>query len=199
MDSIPGIGDSQQVLLVIADDMGSPKAKAYAYEKINGAWQPTLEAMEAVLGSGGLSYNKKEGDKKSPIGVYKLERCFGREENPGTKLSYTQFYQNDFWVDDIHSEYYNTFQKGPSNGRWISAEDLYVVGNRYKYFIVIEYNTVNPLPGAGSAIFLHIWKSPDTPTSGCTALSEENLLGVIRWLDPAKKPVLAQFPAKDFK
>jgi len=197
LDSIPGIRDSQQVLLIIADDISSSIAKAYAYQKLDGAWQPAWEEMDSVLGSKGLTYNKKEGDKKSPIGVFKLERCFGREENPGTKLSYTQFSQNDFWVDDINSEYYNTFQAGPSDGRWNSAEDLFAVGDRYKYFAVIEYNTVNPVPGAGSAIFLHIWKSPETPTSGCTALSEENLLKVVRWLDPAKKPVLAQFPATD--
>ena len=199
LSSIPGIGDSRQVLLVVADDLDSLKAKARAYEKIDGIWQPALKVMDAVLGSRGLSYQKREGDKKSPIGVFQLERCFGRVENPGTKLSYTQFFQNDFWVDDPQSEYYNTFQRGPANGRWSSAEDLFAIGDRYKYFAVVEYNTVNPLPGAGSAIFLHVWKGQDSPTSGCTALSGENLLEIIRWLDPVKKPVLAQFPAKDLK
>lgn len=199
LSSIPGIRDSQQVLLVVADDTDAYKAKVHAYEKIDGTWQPAFNVMDAVLGSRGLAYSKKEGDRKSPIGVFKLERCFGRVENPGTKLSYTQFFQNDFWVDDSNSELYNTFQKGPPNGRWSSAEDLFAVGDRYKFFAVVEYNTVNPLPEAGSAIFLHIWKSQDSPTAGCTALSEENLLEIIRWLNPAQKPVLAQFPAKDLK
>ncbi len=92
---------------------------------------------------------------------------------------------------------YNTFQEGPANGRWSSAEDLFAIGNRYKYFVVVEYNTVNPLPGAGSAIFLHIWKDQNSPTSGCTAFSEKDLLKILCWLDPAQNPVLAQFPAKD--
>ncbi len=197
LDEVPGIGQSQQVLLVIADGTDTIRADARAYEKVNGAWRLAFEPMDAVLGSKGLAYSKKEGDKKSPIGVYPLERCFGRGENPGTKLSYTQFYQNDFWVDDMYSELYNTFQKGPVNGRWSSAEDLFAIGNVYKYFAVIEYNTVNPLPGVGSAIFLHIWRDQDSPTAGCTALSEENVLKIIRWLDPAYKPVLAQFPAED--
>ena len=199
IDRIPGIGNSQQVLLVIADGADVIKAEARAYEKINGSWQPSFEPMPAVLGTNGLSYNKKEGDRKSPIGVYPLERAFGSVENPGTKLTYTQFYQNDFWVDDIQSEFYNTFQKGPSNGRWSSAEDLFAIGNRYKYFAVVEYNTVNPLPGAGSAIFLHVWKDQSSPTAGCTAFSEENLLKIMRWLDPAQKPVRAQYPAYDLK
>jgi L,D-peptidoglycan transpeptidase YkuD (ErfK/YbiS/YcfS/YnhG family) len=76
---------------------------------------------------------------------------------------------------------------------------LFAKGNRYKYFAVVEYNTVNPLPGAGSAIFLHVWKDQNNPTTGCTAFSEENLLKIIRWLDPAQKPVLAQFPTNDLK
>ena len=199
LNRIPGIGESKQVLLVIADGTDTYKAKARAYEKVDGAWQPAFEMMDAVLGSKGLTYNKKERDKGSPIGVYSLERCFGRVENPGTKLSYTQFYQNDFWVDDAQSGFYNTFQKGPSNGRWNSAEDLYAIGHVYQYFAVVEYNTVNPMPGAGSAIFLHVWKDKSSPTAGCTALSEENLLKIIRWLDPAQKPVLAQFPVQDIQ
>nr|MBP7175450.1 D-alanyl-D-alanine carboxypeptidase family protein [Thermoclostridium sp.] len=146
LNRIPGLGDSKQVLLVIADGTDTIKAEARAYEKVNESWQPSFEPMPAVLGSKGLSYSKKEGDKKSPIGVYALKRSFGRVENPGTKLTYTQFYQNDFWVDDIQSELYNTFQEGPANGRWSSAEDLFAIGNRYKYFVVVEYNTVNPLP-----------------------------------------------------
>lgn len=197
LDKIPGIGRSQQVLLVVADGTDTIKAEARAYEKVDGAWRPAFEPMDAVLGSKGLAYDKKEGDKKSPIGVYALERCFGRGENPGTKLSYTRFSQNDFWVDDVHSELYNTFQKGPANGRWRSAEDLYAIGDLYQYFVVIEYNTVNPIPGAGSAIFLHIRKDGSSPTAGCTALYKEDLLRIIRWLDPALKPVLAQFPAGD--
>lgn len=195
LEKLADIGNSQQVLLVVAKSMDTIKAEARAYEKVNGAWQPAFEPMEAVLGSKGLAYDKKEGDKKSPIGAFALERCFGRVENPGTKLSYTRFYENDFWVDDVNSGLYNTFQKGPADGRWNSGEDLFAVGDRYKYFTVIEYNTVNPIPGAGSAIFLHIWGGENSPTSGCTALSEENLLRIIRWLDPACNPVLAQFPA----
>lgn len=199
LDSIGGIGSSQQVLLVVAEGVDTVGAKAYAYEKVNGMWQTALKPMDTVLGSRGLAYDKKEGDKKSPIGVFPLARGFGRVENPGTNLSYTQFVKNDFWVDDIHSAYYNTYQKGPANGRWDSAENLYAIGEVYKYFVAVEYNTNNPIPGAGSAIFMHIWKDKDSPTAGCTAMSEENLLDIIRWLDPAKSPVLAQFPLKDMR
>lgn len=190
------VGSSSQVLLVVADKIDAIEAKAYAYEKKNGLWQAVFEPMDVVFGSRGLTDHKQEGDKKSPIGIFPLERCYGRVENPGTKLTYTQFAENDFWVDDPESKYYNTYQKGASNGNWKSAEDLYAIGQPYKYFIVIEYNTKNPLPGNGSAIFLHIWKEKGSPTAGCTAMSEQNLLKVIRWLDPTQIPVIIQTTTK---
>ena len=97
----------------------------------------------------------------------------------------------------MNSAFYNSFQKGPAQGRWNSAEDLYKIGASYKYFISVEYNTVNPTPGKGSAIFMHIWKGPDSSTAGCTAMSEENLVKIICWLEPSKKPMLLQYPMQD--
>jgi hypothetical protein len=41
---------------------------------------------------------------------------------------------------------------------------------------------------------LHVWKGPEIATSGCTAMSEKNLLDIIRWLDPARHPLLVQLP-----
>ena len=62
------------------------------------------------------------------------------------------------------------------------ADDL------YKYGIVIEYNTRPVVPGAGSAIFFHIWRDRATPTSGCIATAELGIVRILRWLDPAEKP-----------
>ncbi len=191
------IGNSRQVILVAGDNHQQNKAKLYAYEKYDDTWQKAFEPMDAVVGLNGLTNNKVEGDKKSPVGVFSIYRCFGRYENPGTKLSYTQFNEDEYWVDDMKSEFYNTYQKGPVEQRWDSAEDLYAIGDPYKYFIVIEYNTENPIVGKGSAIFLHIWKGEDSHTAGCTAISEENLMKIIKWLDPSSQPLIIQFHADD--
>ena len=53
--------------------------------------------------------------------------------------------------------------------------------------------TDSPIPGAGSAIFMHIWRSPDSGTAGCTAMTRENIEQLLAWLDPAGEPVLVQF------
>lgn len=190
------IGNSKQLIFVCADSIETSKAQVYTFEKVNGQWKQVFEPMKAVIGSRGFSYNKAEGDKKSPVGAFPVYRSFGMAENPGTKLDYTRFDEGDFWVDDENSPYYNTYQKGPAGGRWNSAEDLYRIGDPYKYFIVIEYNTENPVAGKGSAIFMHIWKGENSSTSGCTAVSEENLLKIMKWLDPSSEPLILQFPVE---
>lgn len=198
LNNVEGVTGTGQILLMLADDIEISHATVYAYEKFNGQWRMVFEPIKSVIAANGMAYDKKEGDKKSPIGIFPLYRCFGRDENPGTRLIYTKFGKNDFWVDDANSAFYNTYQKGLPNGRWASAEDLYGIGDAYRFFVVIEYNTENPVPGKGSAIFMHIWKGEESHTSGCTAMGEENLIKIIKWLDPKKSPFLLQYQANDF-
>ena len=97
--------------------------------------------------------------------------------------------RQDIWVDDPRSPDYNRLKKRAETAAR-SFEDMVLPDDRYKHGIVIEYNTHPIIPGLGSAIFLHIWKDPATPTAGCVAISEENLLKLIHWLDPAKEPLI---------
>ena len=62
--------------------------------------------------------------------------------------------------------------------------------NLYKYGVVIEYNTDPVIKGNGSAIFLHIWKGEGIPTAGCVAVSEEDIIKILGWLDPAASPLM---------
>ena len=61
--------------------------------------------------------------------------------------------------------------------------------DRYKYGIVVEYNTDPVIKGAGSAIFIHVRRGENMPTLGCVALSESDILKVLGWLDPKRKPL----------
>lgn len=197
LDKYSGKFKTKQILLIVAERLETSQARGYPYENVNDLWQRVFEPFDVVLGASGLTYDKKEGDKKSPVGFFPLKRCFGRKENPGTKLPYTKFQNNDFWIDDMHSAFYNTFQRGTAQGRWNSAEDLFAIGHNYKYFVVVEYNTEKPVSGKGSAVFIHLWNGKGSFTSGCTAMSEDNLLRIIRWLDPDKRPYLLQLPSCD--
>jgi len=69
----------------------------------------------------------------------------------------------------------------------VSPEPMYNAPS-YDYGAVIAYNTARA-PGLGSAIFLHV--SHGSSTAGCVALPTDQLLTLLRWLDPGRSPAIA--------
>ena len=69
---------------------------------------------------------------------------------------------------------------------------------QYKLAIVVDYNHKG-IKGRGSCIFMHIQRTPDTPTVGCTSMSEQNIQKNAKWLDKKKNPILVQIPKKSAK
>lgn len=197
--SLKCTGKSEQAVVVTASGYDDSDAFLQTYEKTGSVWRRVIAPVPAVVGVGGFAApgEKREGDHRSPSGAFPFDMCFGNKPDPGVKLTYRQVDSNSYWVDDPESKYYNTFQTGPADGRWSSAEDLGLTGTAYDYAAVIGYNTKERTPGLGSAIFLHIWGGPGSTTAGCTAVSEENLLSVLKWLDPARNPVIIQGVIRD--
>ncbi|MGP0690366.1 SH3 domain-containing protein [Priestia aryabhattai] len=190
VDSFKTLGNAQQVILVTADNYDTKSAKIQTFEKVDGNWKQVLTA-NGVLGQKGFSLSKKEGDMESPTGKYTIGTAFGRYENPGTKLPYRKITSNDVWVDDSKSSLYNTWQQKPANGRWASAENMDIPA--YDYGFVINYNE-SRTPGKGSAIFFHVGTNY---TAGCTATSKEQVVSILKWLNPEKKPVIIQSPVSE--
>ena len=65
--------------------------------------------------------------------------------------------------------------------------------DQYKIGIVVEYNP-QKTQGAGSCIFLHVEKSQQHPTAGCTSMSYKDLYKILQWLDPKKEPIFILIP-----
>lgn len=186
------IGESAQILLVIDNSsLFSTKTNVYAMEKRDNKWQMAFEPFNAVIGVKGFAAEgeKKEGDGKTPSGIYPLKMTFGYDATIGTKMPYRQALDDDVWIDDPQADDYNRWVK-KSETRAASYERMRRNDNLYKYGIVIEYNTSPVIKGNGSAIFLHIWKGESVPTAGCVAVSEEDIIKIIGWLDPAASPLI---------
>ena len=186
------IGESAQILLVIDNSsFFSTKTNVYAMEKRDDKWQMAFEPFTAVIGRNGFATTgeKREGDGKTPSGIYPLKMTFGYDESIKTKMPYRQALADDLWIDDVNADDYNRWVK-KSETRAASYERMRRDDNLYKYGIVIEYNTSPVIKGNGSAIFLHIWKGESVPTAGCVAVSEENILKILQWLDPAASPLI---------
>ena len=160
-------------------------------EKHDDSWKPAFNPFHAVIGRNGFAPpgEKKEGDGKTPSGIYPLQLAFGYDGSTKTKMPYRQTLTDDIWVDDVHARDYNRWTK-----RQDSQANSYEIMKRdddlYKYGIVIEYNTDPVIMGNGSAIFLHVWKCEGMPTAGCVAVSEDDMVKILEWLDPAAKPFI---------
>lgn len=184
---------SSQAVVVTAQSADGPRASITAYALEAGRWKAVIGPIPAVLGQRGITLHGHEGGQQSPAGIFYLGRAFGTQPRPdGVSLPYTQTTAYDYWVDDATSPDYNRWETwyGNPKSRWKSAERLHIPD--YEYAAVIEYNTHPIVPGRGSAMFFHVWPGPDGWTAGCTAVSKDNVLKVLRWLVPTARPVIIQ-------
>jgi L,D-peptidoglycan transpeptidase YkuD (ErfK/YbiS/YcfS/YnhG family) len=183
------IGESEQLIFATNRDPSSFRVTIHALERSKGVWHLVFHAFAGSVGEKGFAAidNKREGDGKSPSGIFPLGIAFGYDPSVATKMPYRQATDDDFWVDDVNSEDYNKWVKGKPNAA--SWEKMKRNDDQYKYGVVIEYNTNPIIKGKGSAIFLHVWKGGES-TLGCVSMSEEMVLKVLGWLDPAKKPLI---------
>ena len=92
----------------------------------------------------------------------------------------------DWWNGNVNSPAYNTHVRQATNPGGAS-ENLYGAGAVYDYAVDMGYNTAR-VPGAGSAMFLHV--TDGAPSAGCVAIDRAALVSILRWLDPAKNPVI---------
>ena len=210
--------ETQQIILVTAPDMDSSAGLLRRWERSSPTvpWQECATRHPVTLGRLGLAWGlglhevpdhapkKREGDRKSPIGIFRLGSAFGYAANPpaGVRWPYRQATERDFFVDDPASADYNrwvTLDPGAPEPLWKSFERMHREDHLYRYGIVVEHNPSPAVPGRGSAIFLHIWKGPGQPTSGCTAMEAADLITLLQWLRPGAHPLLIQVSDADFR
>ncbi|RYL93065.1 2-dehydropantoate 2-reductase [Sporolactobacillus sp. THM7-4] len=180
--------DHQQLILVTAQRDGTSSAWVQMFDRKIGGKFRLVKEMPGIIGKNGFLSDFSEGSKGTPIGLFPITQAFGRKENPGTRMPYHKITEDDIWVDNPGSPYYNTLQSMSRTGE--SSEKMN--NPLYDYGFVIDYNRKERIPGKGSAIFFHI--AGGDYTLGCTGVSEPDVLSVLRWLDPARKPVILQAP-----
>ncbi len=186
------IGQSTQMMLVRERRcIFSSGYYAYTLEKDHDDWKWVSGPMEAMIGENGFALpgEKREGDGKTPSGIFSLKRTFGYDKTVKTKMPYRQASEEDLWVDDPNATDYNQWVKQGETGA-ASYEKMKREDGQYQYGIVMEYNTDPVIKGHGSAIFFHVWKGKDFPTAGCVAVSEEDIIKIFEWLDPNAFPLI---------
>ena len=115
---------------------------------------------------------KVEGDQRAPAGIYSIGRSFGILAS--SRLNYLQVTPDTICVDDLSSPYYNTITSRARVGPKVNAENMSQMLPMYRRGLVVNYPT-DAKRRAGSCIFIHVWRSPTTGTTGCVAVPEPRM------------------------
>ena len=136
--------------------------------------------FKCCIGKKGATFNKKEGDKKTPKGIFKIQNLYFRKDRikkPLTSLKCIEIKKNMGWCNDIRfPKKYNKLFKIEKK---IKHEKLKRNDFKYDLLIPIKYNFNNPIIGKGSCIFIHLTKNYE-PTAGCVALKEKDFLIMLK-------------------
>jgi D-alanyl-D-alanine dipeptidase len=217
---------SSQLIVVTTPDWNAVDGRLQRYQRSSArsAWEPVGDSVAIVVGKHGMGWGagklevpvanrsaddpvKKEGDGRSPAGVFQLGTAFGYAQDPlsGSKMPYLDLTPSVECVDDTNSKFYNrVLDRSTVAPDWNSSEHMRNTGESYRWGIVVDHNGIagppssHPVRGGGSCIFLHIWQGAGHGTAGCTAMAPAELELLLRWLDPRNKPLLVQLTAGEY-
>ena len=137
--------------------------------------------FKCFLGKNGLTYNKKEGDFKTPKGTFFLRSVMYRSDRvkkPKTNLPIYIIKKNHVCCDAPNNSFYNKIfeTKNFELGEKLWRKDI-----MYDILVVIGYNDNPIIKGNGSAIFLHLSKKNIIKTKGCIAVEKKNMINLLKY------------------
>lgn len=212
------VAASLQLVVVTTADWQAKtgRLQRYARPTVDAGWQPVGAAFDVVVGHKGLALaadaaaipqgvtstlpRKQEGDGKAPAGVFRLTRVFGKDIAPRSGLPSSRTSADSLCIDDVTHPAYNRVLAWPKSAepKPKSAEQMLRTDTLYDVVVVVDHNGAGAAgtikPGAGSCVFLHVWRASDKGTAGCTAMRRANIDELVAWLDARQHPVLLQLP-----
>lgn len=163
---------------------GDFHAELTIYQAKDGKYEKVFNCP-AVVGKNGPG-KQSEGDTKTPLGTWTIGEAYGINDDPGCTVPYTKVDDDMYWcATGSNSKKYNTLIKRSEDPNADYTEDEHLIDYPivYNYLLDLGYNRAGA-PYAGNAIFLHCWRGPDSPTGGCVAVSEENMIKILQTVVP---------------
>jgi L,D-peptidoglycan transpeptidase YkuD (ErfK/YbiS/YcfS/YnhG family) len=208
--------DCTQVIVGIAPDWNSMHGTLQLFERPHGGnWSAVSKPFPVLFGKSGLAWGtglagqnepglrKKERDGRAPAGIFRIGEIYTYDAKlpPGGDYPFHQVTDADLWSDDPRSPNYNRHviidPKNPPNG--YSHEKMRSGDFAYHWLIEIRHNSDPPVPGDGSAIFFHIRRGVNRPTTGCTTMAESDLVKVVTWLREDRHPCYALLARAEYE
>ena len=143
--------------------------------------------FRCCIGKKGTTRNKKEGDKKTPKGIFEIENLYFRKDRikkPITLLKCIEIKNVMGWCND--TRFPNKYNKLIKIKKGINHEKLKRKDYKYNLIIPIKYNYKKPIVGRGSCIFIHLTKNYK-PTAGCIGLIEKDFVIMLRLIKKNSK------------
>ncbi|WP_029005945.1 L,D-transpeptidase family protein [Azorhizobium doebereinerae] len=147
--------------------------------------------LAVALGRGGIGFDKREGDGRTPAGVWHPVRVLYRADRvarPLTRLPVAAIRPADGWCDDPQDRRYNRPVALPFPA---SHERLWRDDGLYDLLLVIDHNTRPRVKGRGSAVFIHLARPGYRPTEGCVALKPADLRRLLTGLGPGTRIIIS--------
>ena len=180
IDKINIPADSQ-ALITLAGSSTLDTGELNVYTKgDDGAWKTVYAGIRAKYGMNGL-YKEKEGDSKTPVGVFKMNTPFGIADSvEGFPDNYIKVDSDMYWNGDSASDRYNKLVNAKEYTAFdrSASEHLINYSGYYDYCIDTGYN-YEGTPYRGSAIFLHCVVN-DEHTHGCIAIPKEYMTEIMK-------------------
>lgn len=209
---------ARQLVLVTTADWNANQGELRAFTRTAQGWQSSDIEFPITIGRAGSAWgiglhpasqsgpHKKEGDGRSPAGVFRIGDAFGYATSADTALPYKAMTDADYCIDVSDSPLYNRIvdkrvvgAKAIEGSTEPMRRDIHVNGDhRYKLGFIIEHNSEGRA-ARGSCIFAHIWQAPGVPTAGCTAMDEAAMERLVAWLDPKQQPVFVLLPIAEYE
>ena len=211
-----------QAIIGIADGWNSSQVTLSVVEKNSkGEWVRVLGPYQGRLGMNGLIWGlglhsnargasiKKEGDGRSPAGVFDIGGLWVTHKTPvkhHSSIPYVKVGPNDLWITNTNdARYYNRHVRldHPAKTEWELKEQMRQTDYPHSIKMLICHNTPERKGGVqvgrGSSIFFHIWRNEGkSPTAGCTSMEEKNLRTIIARLNPLRHPVYILLPRAEY-
>jgi L,D-peptidoglycan transpeptidase YkuD (ErfK/YbiS/YcfS/YnhG family) len=207
----------RQLVVVRAPNWNSSSGLLKRYERQEtGDWREAGVVVHVSLGRRGLAWGrglhaggeagptKHEGDGRSPAGAFRLENAFGYASalpESAHGFPYLEGKQTTYCVEDMRSSHYNDIidTSQVKRSTWQRWSPLRRTDGLFRWGVVVRQNSPDVVVGAGSCVFLHVWRGAHLPTSGCTAMPVDAVEELLRWLDPSAAPVLVQLPETTYR
>ena len=206
----------RQLVLVQTPDWDAIEGTLRRFEFGTGGWEEIGTPIEIVVGKKGMGWGsgmedfrqmggpvKKEGDLKSPAGVFEIGEAFGyaaKEKIPWLKTNYMHVVASTMCIEDGKSSSYNRIlDENEAEADWNSTDHMLRNDDLYEWGAFVRHNYPESQAGGGSCIFLHVWRNRNSGTAGCTAMEKPNMVEVLKWLDESQNPVLVQIPTPTYK